>query len=198
MREGARFSPRAGKDSTKIINRNDAANIPACRERWNATKGVAARDSSKLRSRELRRLSIATSNHLPDWFLSGLGLLFGFAAERPLAAVTLAASGKPDSTRSTEDSKRSQFGLRGMARKPHSKRFDSLATKHEDVMLVGDLLIRALAIETDIRRRALRRPASKTLLRQRKEYEKLVGQLLWEHQTLLSDYLALIRLVTKY
>jgi len=185
MEEAPRCSARTERDSRETTQKK-TANILACRQRAGETNALPAAASGKPRGSEPRHLP---GQQMPDWFPSGLGLLFALAAEKPFPALRLTAAGQTPEI--------SRIGLRGMAGKPTSKRFDRLAAKHEDVMAVGDLLIRALAIDTDIRRRALRHPGSKALLKQRKQYEKLVGRLLGEHKILLADYLAIIRLLTK-
>jgi hypothetical protein len=196
MREGPRCSARTEQVSRKTTQKQ-TARISACRQRGGGTNLVPSEDSSKLGGHETCRLPTATWNHIPDWLPFGLGLLLSLAAERPLSAIKLTASGRADKIRKIEGLENSQIDLRGMAGKPTSNRFDRLAAKHDEVIAVGDLLIRALAVETDIRRRALRRPGSKALLNQRKQFEKVVAQLLWEHKTLLADYLAILRLLTK-
>ena len=72
-----------------------------------------------------------------------------------------------------------------------------LAARHDEMLATGDLLIRALAIITDLTRRLSKQPADRVLLLEQKHYEKLVRQLLWEHQTALAQYLASIRCLSK-
>ena len=77
------------------------------------------------------------------------------------------------------------------------KRFTILVEQHRKVLAIGDLLIRALAIKRDLARRVLREPNSKVLLKEQRQYERLVRQLIWEHKTALADFLAAIRGVRK-
>jgi hypothetical protein len=68
-----------------------------------------------------------------------------------------------------------------------------LAAKHSKVQAAGDLLLRVLAIQTDLQHRLSRQPGNSLLLRQWKQYERLAAQLVWEHKAALADYLATIR-----
>jgi hypothetical protein len=73
----------------------------------------------------------------------------------------------------------------------------ALAAQHSEVLVIGDLLISALAIVTDLRGRLAKEPNNRVLLLQRKQYERLVGQLQWEHKTALAQYLATIQGLVK-
>ena len=78
-----------------------------------------------------------------------------------------------------------------------TNRFALLTAWHGEMMVTGDLLIRAVAIERDLRRRLSKQPKNKALLKQWKEYETLVEGLVWEHKTAVANYLAAIRRFTR-
>ena len=74
-----------------------------------------------------------------------------------------------------------------------TSRLEVLAWWHAEVLEIGELLIRAVAIERDICSRLARQPKNATLLKQRGQYQRLVRHLLWEHRTALANYLGAIR-----
>jgi hypothetical protein len=83
--------------------------------------------------------------------------------------------------------------LAAVGEKRSTNRFGLLAARHRQVLATGRLLIRALAIEADLWRRLAKQPKNKVLLSHQKEYQRLVGQLVWEHKIALNEYLAIIR-----
>ena len=72
-----------------------------------------------------------------------------------------------------------------------------MVVRHLEVLAIGDLLVRALAIQADLYRRMSKRPSNRPPLAEQKQYEKLVGQLLREQKAALVHYLATIRRFTK-
>jgi hypothetical protein len=76
-------------------------------------------------------------------------------------------------------------------------RFALLAARHGEVIAIGDLLVKALAIQADLCQRRSKSPRDRAIVTQQKQYEKIVDQLVWEHKTALYLYLATIRRFTK-
>jgi hypothetical protein len=76
-------------------------------------------------------------------------------------------------------------------------RFALIAARHEEVMAIGDLLVKALAIQADLCQRRSKSPRERAIVTQQKQYEKIVDQLVWEHKTALDLYLATIRRFTR-
>ena len=61
------------------------------------------------------------------------------------------------------------------------------------LLALAALLKEALQIELDLTKRLLQNPKEKTLLRQHKQYQRLVGQLTCELERALACYLARIQ-----
>jgi hypothetical protein len=78
-----------------------------------------------------------------------------------------------------------------------TNRFGLLASRHAEVLAIGDLLVRAVAIEKDIYNRLAAQPKNTVLLKQQKQYERLISQLVWEHKNALADYLAAVRRIVR-
>ncbi len=72
-------------------------------------------------------------------------------------------------------------------------RFALLAARHGEVLAIGDLLVKALAIQADLCQRRSKSPRDRVIVTQQRQYEKIVEQLVWEHKTALDLYLATIR-----
>jgi hypothetical protein len=72
-------------------------------------------------------------------------------------------------------------------------RLAQLSARRRKVQAVDRLLLQAAAIEMDLGHRLSKEPCSRTLLKQRKQYQRLVDQLLWEHKTAFDDFMAAIR-----
>ncbi len=75
--------------------------------------------------------------------------------------------------------------------------FALLAARHGEVMAIGDLLVKALAIQADLCQRRSKSPRDRAIVTQQKQYEKIVEQLVWEHKTALDLYLATVRRFTR-
>lgn len=71
-----------------------------------------------------------------------------------------------------------------------------LAKAHQKVTSSGELFLRALAIESDLSRRILKEPGSKTLLKEKHQHERLMSQLAREYKNAIGEYLAVIRAVS--
>ena len=63
----------------------------------------------------------------------------------------------------------------------------------DKLLALATLLKEALYIEHDLNGRISQHPNQKSLLKQQKEYQQLVGQLTWELETALTTYLARIK-----
>ena len=62
-----------------------------------------------------------------------------------------------------------------------------------EVLIIGDLLINALTIEEDLRHRLSKQRKNRALLRQWKEYQRLVDHLAWEYRAAVHHYSAGLR-----
>jgi hypothetical protein len=86
---------------------------------------------------------------------------------------------------------RSNLGIMGWNR--GADPFAKLVAFHCEAMAIGDLLVRALAIQVDLFRRLSKRPTDKLLRMEQRQHDKLICHLLWEHKTALTRYRAAIR-----
>ena len=67
------------------------------------------------------------------------------------------------------------------------------ALPRNKLLALATLLKEAVCIEHDLTGRLSQHPKQESLLKQRKDYQQLVGQLTWELERALARYLARIR-----
>jgi hypothetical protein len=90
-----------------------------------------------------------------------------------------------------------RINLGAVCKKRSTNWFELLAARHRDVVETGDLLVRALKIQRDLWHRLSKKPKSRTLLQEEKDYGRLIEQLVWEHKTALAAYLEIIHRFAK-
>ena len=74
-----------------------------------------------------------------------------------------------------------------------TRRLTLVVARHREMVTVSDLLLRAVAVEMDLRQRLSEEPGNRVLLKKRKEYQRLVHVLIREHRAAIADYITAIR-----